>query len=125
MDILKTVHVTAALISISGFVLRCWWMLQESPRLNMRWVKIAPHTVDTILLVSAIMLALRIHQYPLTSTWLTAKVLALLVYIGLGMVALRFGKTQNTRAVAAVLAVLVFTYMVAVAVTRSALPGLS
>lgn len=118
MDVLKTIHVTAALISISGFVLRCVWMLRESPRLKMRWVRVAPHIVDTVLLVSAIMLALRIQQYPLTDSWLTAKVIALLVYIGLGMVALRFGKTPKTRTSACVLAILVFVYILAVAVTR-------
>ena len=125
MDLLKAIHVTSALISISGFILRCWWMLQDSPRLKMRLTRVLPHIIDTILLASAIMLALRIEQYPLTTAWLTAKLIALLAYIGLGMVALRFGKTRKTRMTAFFLAVLVFVYLVSVAITRSPVPGLN
>ena len=52
-----------------------------------------PHVVDTVLLASAIALAVMTHQYPLANRWVTAKVAGLLVYIGLGTIALKRGKT--------------------------------
>ena len=64
--------------------------------------------IDTALLVSAIILAVYIQQSPLQDSWLTAKVAGLLVYIGLGMVAMRFGKTRQIRIAAWVAAETVF-----------------
>ena len=52
------------------------------PHLQQRWVKIVPHLVDTLLLASAVALAVMSHQYPLANGWLTAKVAGLLIYIG-------------------------------------------
>jgi uncharacterized membrane protein SirB2 len=124
MDLLKAVHVGSALLSISGFVLRGLWMLQDSPLLKARATRILPHVVDTVLLVSAIVLALRSAQYPLVHAWLSAKVLALLAYIALGSVALKYGKSRRVRALSYGLALAVFLYIVAVALTRSPVPGL-
>ena len=96
-------------------------MILDSPRLSRRWVRIVPHVIDTVLLLSAVGLVVHIRQYPFGSAWLTAKVVALLFYIGLGMVALRFGRTLAIRTSAWVLALVVFAYIVSVAVTRSPL----
>lgn len=122
MDIVKSIHVATAFISISGFIMRGVWMMGKSPLLQRKWVRIVPHVNDTILLVTAIILAARLHQYPLVDNWLTAKLIALLLYIGLGMVALRYGKTGLIKINAFVLAVVVFSYIVMVAVTRNPLP---
>jgi uncharacterized membrane protein SirB2 len=124
MDILKAVHVGSALLSICGFVLRGTWMLQGSPQLHARATRIVPHVVDTVLLVSAILLALRSAQYPLVHAWLSAKLLALLAYIVLGSVALKYGKTRRVRVLSFCLALAVFVYIVLVAVTRSPVLGL-
>jgi len=118
MDILKTIHETTALISISGFVVRGRWMLNGSARLQRKWVKVVPHINDSILLITAILLTIRLQQYPFVNNWLTAKLIALLLYIGLGMVALRLGSTLKIRIGAFGAAVLVFAYIAGVAVTR-------
>jgi len=124
MDILKAVHVGSAILSISGFMLRGVWMLQDSPLLKARATRILPHVVDTILLISAITLAWRSSQYPLVQAWLSAKLLALILYIALGSVALKYGRTRRARRLAWVAALTVFLYIVAVAVTRRAGLGL-
>lgn len=124
MDILKAVHVGSAMLSISGFVLRGAWMLQDSPLLKARATRILPHVVDTVLLLSAIALALRSAQYPLVHAWLSAKVLALLAYIVLGSIALKYGHSRRVRALSYGLALAVFLYIVGVAVTRNPVPGL-
>ena len=67
--ILKFIHVATALISIVGFFIRGIWMIQSSSMLQLRWVKIAPHINDTILLLSAVVLVIITSQYPRTK-WL-------------------------------------------------------
>lgn len=111
-------------ISITGFTVRGVWMLIDSPRLKAKWIKVAPHINDSVLLVSGILLAIQIRQYPFINGWLTAKVLGLLVYISLGMVALRFGKTKVTKALAFLSAIMVFVYIVLVAMTKNPLLSL-
>ena len=125
MDLLKAVHVGSAMLSISGFVLRGVWMQQDSPLLRARVTRVVPHVVDTVLLLSAIALALRIAQYPFVHAWLTAKVLALLAYIVLGSFALKRGRTRRTRNIAFAAALGVFLYIVAVAIARSPAAGLA
>ena len=116
---LKMIHVTSVIISYLLFSLRGIWMMQGSAALKQRWAKIAPHIVDTVLLTSAIALAVQIDQDPIHDAWLSAKVLGLLLYIGLGMMALRFGKTRRARVSAWIAAQLVFLYIVLVAVTKN------
>lgn len=116
---LKMVHIGSIILSYLLFLLRGIWMMQGSANLRQRWVKILPHAVDTVLLTSAITLAIAIHQNPLTDAWLTAKVIGLLLYIYLGMIALRFGKTRKIRIIAWIVAQCVFFYIVLVALTKS------
>ena len=119
--LLKYVHVSCVIVSGFGFVLRGVWMLADSPCLSKRWVKIFPHVVDTALLTSAIALAVISGQYPLAQSWLTAKVLGLVAYILCGAIALKRGKTKATRTVFFVVALLIFAYIVLVALNRSPL----
>ena len=109
------------MLSIMGFVVRGLWMINDSPWLNKKAVKIAPHIIDTVLLITAVFLAWNAAQYPLFNNWLTAKVLALVVYIGLGTIALHRGKTKSIRIVAFILAVVTYAYILAVAISRSPL----
>lgn len=117
--LLKLIHVSAVLLSYLLFLTRGIWMMRASAQLQQRWVKIMPHVIDTVLLASAIMLAVLIQQNPLTDAWLTAKVVGLLVYIGCGMVALRFGKTRTVKVGSWIMAQVVFFYIVLVALTKN------
>ena len=120
MDYITIKYVHIACVSLSGllFLLRGMWMLTSSPLREQRWIKVLPHLVDTVLLTSALSLAVMSAQYPFAQNWLTAKLLLLLLYIGLGVVALRRGTTLALRAVALVAAVAVFACIVALAVTK-------
>lgn len=119
---LKALHVACVAVSYALFFTRGVWRARQSPMLQRRWVKILPHIIDTVLLASAIALAVMIRQYPFVSDWLTAKVVGLLGYIGLGMIALGRGRTRQARIAAWVAAQIVFFYIVAVALTRNPLP---
>jgi uncharacterized membrane protein SirB2 len=118
----KLIHISCAVISLSGFTVRGMMALMGSTYLQQRWLKIVPHIVDTLLLASAVYLAMASRQYPVEQSWLTAKVLALLVYIVAGMWVMRFGQTQRQKASAYILALASFSYIVAVALTRSPTP---
>ena len=121
-SLLKHIHVSTVTITFGLFVTRGVWMLAESPRLQARWVKILPHVNDATLLASGIGLAVLLRQYPFVNGWLTAKLIALLAYIGLGTVALKRGRTKPIRTTAFLLALAVFAYLVAVALTHNPLP---
>ena len=95
-------------------------MLCDSAMLQRRWVKIIPHIVDTLLLTSAIIMMIMSGQYPFAQDWLTAKLLALFAYIGLGTVALR-GRSKVVRVWAFIAALAVFAYIGSVAITRQVL----
>ena len=116
----KAVHVASAILSISGFAVRGVLMLRSSPLLATRFARIAPHVVDTVLLASAFLLAWASGQYPFSQSWLTAKVVALAVYVLLGTIALRRGRTSRTRAWAFAFAMGTALYIVSVAITRDA-----
>ena len=119
MEIVKTIHVTCVVLSFAGFFIRGIWMLRESTLLQQRWVRITPQLVDTALLASAIILAIQFRFSPLQQPWLMAKIIALLVYIGVGLVALRFGRSKRTRLFAWLFGLLIFTYIVSVALSKS------
>lgn len=119
---LKYVHVTCVVLSGAGFFIRGVWMIRESPWLQKKWVRVLPHIIDATLLVSAILLTLQIRQYPFVHGWLTAKVLALIAYIVIGAIGLKYGKTRKIRITAWLIAMVVFFYIVLVALTRQVLP---
>lgn len=116
--LLKHVHVAAVILSGAGFLVRGLWMLTNSEMLSRRWVRVLPHMVDTVLLASAIGLAMLSSQYPLAAGWLTAKVAGLLAYIVLGALALHYAPTRSARVACLVAAVATFAYIVSVALAR-------
>ncbi|MFA7522213.1 MAG: SirB2 family protein [Halothiobacillaceae bacterium] len=119
-------HALAVVLSLLGFIVRGGWMLAGSSMLTRKWVRITPHVVDTVLLVSALVAAwLLFWRHGVHPQFLTVKIVGLVVYIGLGLVALRFGRSRGMRASAWILAILVFLYVAAVGVvnTHPALKG--
>lgn len=122
---LKAIHVTCVVVSYALFFLRGVWMMRGSPLLAQRWVRIVPHVNDTVLLASAIAMLVAIGLNPFSIGWLTAKLTGLAAYIGLGMVALRRGRTRRTRVAAWIAAQAVFFYIVVVALTKNPAPYLA
>lgn len=117
--LLKHLHVGCATLTSIGFCLRGLWMLTDSPRLRHPAAKILPHIIDTVLLASAVAMALLGGHYPLTVGWLTAKLIALLLYIGFGTMALKRGRNKTQRLIFFIAALLCLAYIVSVALSRS------
>jgi uncharacterized membrane protein SirB2 len=116
---IKTIHQTAVALSFTGFFARGLASLRGAAWVSSRPAKTLPHVVDTVLLLSALTLAWTLHLSPLAAPWLMAKIIGLLLYIGLGIVALRPGRCAGVRAAAWTGALLVFGYIVSVAITKS------
>lgn len=121
---LKHLHVSCVLLSGVGFAWRGLLMWRQSPVLQHWALRRLPHLVDSLLLGAGVAMAVLSAQYPGGQPWLTAKVLGLLVYIGLGMVALRRGKTLLQCRVAFLAAGVAYAYIVSVALTRDPWGGL-
>lgn len=115
---LKLIHQSAVTISFAGFFARGVGMLRDAAWVKHRLAKTLPHVVDTVLIVSAVWLAWMLRLTPSNAPWIGAKIAGLLVYVGVGMVALRFGRTKVVRAGAWVLAMLTFAWIVSVAITK-------
>jgi uncharacterized membrane protein SirB2 len=111
----RWVHICAVIASGSLFALRGAGVLAGA-----RWPMWGPlryltYTIDTVLLTAALMLVTILHQYPFVQSWLTVKVLLLVVYVGLGTMALKRARTPAARAGFYVAALAVFLFIVGVA----------
>ena len=116
---IRTLHISCAYVSISLFLLRHVLNLYNVNWRRWRALRIMPHVVDSVLLVSAILLTITIRQFPFVAGWLTVKVVALVLYIFLGIQALSPRNTQGARRTAFFAAALVFFFIVSVAQSHS------
>ncbi len=117
--LLRQLHTLLAVITIVGFLLRGYWMLTGSDKLQQPITRIAPHVVDTAFLFSGVAMLLITSLNPLSQSWLVAKFAGLVLYILLGSVAIRRGPTLRIRALAFVAAVSAYAYVVGVALAKS------
>lgn len=112
------------LLTACSFCLRAYWMLTRSPQLHAPWSRWLPHVVDTLLFATGLSMAIGLSISPLTHSWLAAKLLAIVLYVVIGSVALKRGRTHGVRVLALVLSLLVLGYIFAVAVHHDPWAGL-
>ena len=117
--LLRYLHTSMAVLTISGFMLRGYWMLTGSDKLQQRLTRVLPHIVDTIFLASGIAMLVVASLNPFSQSWLVAKFAGLLLYILLGTVALRRGSTPQIRSLAFVAALSMYAYVIGVALSKS------
>lgn len=115
----KYLHALAAIIAIAGFVVRGFWMISGSPKLELSITRVAPHVVDSLLLLSGIAMLVMLSLNPFTQAWLMAKFAGLAAYILLGTIAIKRGRTQEVRVLAFVGALSAFAYIVGAALSKS------
>lgn len=116
---IKLIHISAVTLSGLGFAARGLGSFLGAQWTRSRPAKILPQVVDTVLLLSALTLAGLAHLNPAHTPWLLAKIIGLVVYIGLGVVALRPGVALRTRVVAWVLALVVLVWIASAAVLKT------
>jgi uncharacterized membrane protein SirB2 len=121
----RAVHIGAVLTSGALFALRGTGMLAGA-----RWPLAAPlhylsHGIDTVLLTAALMLLAMLPAALFANHWLTAKLVLLPIYVVLGSLALKHGRTGRVRAASFVAALAVFAAMVGIARAHQPLGWLS
>jgi uncharacterized membrane protein SirB2 len=116
---LRDLHMLCAALSIGGFFLRGLLLLRGSdlPR-QPAWRRFTDGN-DSLLLLAAIGMVAVSGQYPFIVPWVTAKVLGLFAYIGLGLVAFRFARHPGGRLAAWLAALAVAAYIVSVAFLKT------
>jgi uncharacterized membrane protein SirB2 len=119
---IKFIHVSCAILSILGFTIRGLLVFSKQAQFDRFIFKVLPHVIDTVLLASAITLVILSGQYPYSSPWITAKIIALLIYIGLGVCFMRFARTKLQQSYFFTLALISAAYIVLVAITKDPLP---
>ena len=112
---------TAVILSIAGFFARGAASLRGAGWVRSRAARTLPHIVDSVLLISALWLAWTLRLTPTAAPWLLAKIIGLVVYIGLGMVALKPTRPAPLRAAAWVAALATFGWIVSVAISKNPL----
>ncbi len=117
--IIKSLHMITGVMTISGFVLRGYWMMAQSDKLQLKFIRIAPHIVDTLFLLSGIALVSMLQVNVFSESWLLAKFAGLIAYIVLGTIALKRGATPQIRIITFVGALAIFAYIVGVALAKS------
>jgi len=119
MEIIKTIHVTFGILTIISFTLRSIFMWIRHGALQKRLVKVFPHIIDSILLLSGILLVIdryvNFYQHP----WLLAKMAAVILYIIVGSIALKYGRTVFIRSLSVFASWGILTIIVTLAMTRS------
>ncbi|WP_300424287.1 SirB2 family protein [uncultured Thalassolituus sp.] len=117
---LKHSHMGFAYLSVILFVLR-FALAYYKPALNSNKVlNIVTHGINALLLITAAMLCLQLQQYPFTDGWVTAKFLGLVVYVVLGVIAMKKASLKMFVA-----ALVVFAYLIGTAKAHSALSWLA
>jgi uncharacterized membrane protein SirB2 len=121
---LKLLHQGTVLLSLTGFFARGLGSFFGASWVRGRFARTLPHVVDTVLLGSALAMAWMLRLTPDSAPWLAAKIAGLLLYIGLGMLALRPGRPLGLRIGAWLAALLCFGWIVSVALSKNPLGAL-
>lgn len=114
----KHLHQAAAVILAVTFLARGIAMLTSDRARPRLWVTLITHVNDTILLACALYMAWVLGL----QGWVIAKLVGLAIFIALGIVALKRGRTSGIRLAAFAAALAVLAYLFAVALTKRAVP---
>ncbi len=117
---LKTLHMTFALLSFTGFLLRSYLMFIDSKWLNHKVVLVIPHIIDGLFLTCGFWMALMVNFGLFNQPWLSMKVLLLMCYLFLVGLTLSRGNTKSIRVTSFFCAVVTFIYIVGIAINKTA-----
>jgi uncharacterized membrane protein SirB2 len=115
---IRFAHVSCVLLSGGLFLSRGLMRIADAPMTSHRALRVSSYLIDTALLCAGVLLTLILQQYPLTDAWLTTKVLLLIVYIALGLYALKRAHRRSARVMAYLGALVTYAFIIGVAVTH-------
>lgn len=119
---IKWVHVAMVMASGSLFALRGLLVQLGRPRLAMAApTRYLSYAIDTTLLTAALMLLTILPGAMFANGWLAAKIMLLVVYVGLGTFALKRGRSPRARLACYLAALVTFAFIYSIA--RAHHPG--
>jgi uncharacterized membrane protein SirB2 len=118
--LLKYVHIFCVAASFALFFVRGLWTLQTYPPAPEAWVRMLPHAVDGLLLVSAIGMIVTATQFD-WSTWLQVKLVLVVVFVVMGVLVFRSSTRRPVKAIAWLLGLLLFLFITTVALLHQPL----
>jgi uncharacterized membrane protein SirB2 len=118
---IKHLHMTLAYFTVAGFIVRGVLALVDSPLRQRTWMRVAPHAIDTVLLVCGVTLAIQLSLDPMVHGWLAAKLVGLIAYIGFGVVAMR-AASPGIKVAGFGAALATVAYIFAVAYSKQVVP---
>lgn len=121
----KIIHVFCAYLTGVGFLLRGLLALKQHQSLEHKAIKTLPHIIDSCLLISGLVMVFSWIIYPSEQQWLMAKIIALLFYIGFGLLMLRWGTTMIRKWLGFIGGLMVYLYIIGVAHSKSVFSFLS
>jgi uncharacterized membrane protein SirB2 len=96
---LKHIHLLAIVLSALLLSIRYALIMAESDKVQAKFLRITPHVVDSVLILSGIGLVISMGFMPFTAgnEWFTEKVTCILAYFALAMFTLRIAKGRLIR----------------------------
>ena len=112
---IKHAHIGLVMVSVALFALRC-----AAVQAGMRWprarpVRLASYAIDTGLLAAGLWLVAILPGGFFANGWLTAKLVLLVVYVVLGVFAMRRARSRIGRALCYVAALATFSMIYGIA----------
>ncbi|BAJ03337.1 SirB2 family protein [Shewanella violacea] len=117
---IKHIHLTFVAASVLFFIVRFVLHMRQSPIMDKKLFKIAPHVIDTLLLLSGLTLCFTIQQYPFIDPWVTEKLGAVLAYIVLATISLKANRGKLFKVFAALGAIAWVVYAAKIAIFKQA-----
>jgi len=120
---LKFIHISTVSFSLLLFISRAVLLFKHSPHLHHPILKVLPHINDTILLLSAITMLVIAELIPNDENpWLLTKIIAMLIYILLGMTLFKWATSDSHKRIVFVLAITIYLYIIHTAIYKTINP---
>lgn len=112
---LKYLHIICVAAAFALFFVRGLWLMQSYPESQEKWVRLLPHGVDGLLLLSGVaVLAMLPKGWP--GDWLTVKLALIVVYAALALYLFRRAQALASKLVLWLLGMLLFLFLTTIAV---------
>jgi uncharacterized membrane protein SirB2 len=115
----KSIHIFLVLFSLFSFVSRVILSEIRPAVLQKKWLKIAPHVLDTLLIMSGIILVIKGQWFSAQHNWLIGKLVVLVFYVGFGILTMH--SLGKKRWLAFTAAIGCFAYIMVVAISKNPL----
>ncbi|MEE4245620.1 MAG: SirB2 family protein [Kangiellaceae bacterium] len=113
--LIKHIHVAVVSLAFVTLLVRGFWLITQSAMMQVKLVKILPHVLDTLLIISTVLLVIETKMYPFVVDFVTIKLFLFVAYIVVRVIAFKKAKTKQKQMVFLALSIAILLAMFAVA----------